>query len=277
MLHLEKALFTHEPVHKRRTVQDFAPRQNPGIRNVTVVRPWSFTDVVILCGGRGKRLAVITKYVPKPLAPIHNRPFLDILVRHIADSGFRRIILCAGYKAEAIENYYKSTTKEIDIIFSKEKEPLGTGGAIGNAQSLIKSKNFLVVNGDSFCNINLQGILRFHLQRKALCSLALSKCKSSDDVGLVRLNPNKRIIKFNEKLKSSCAKDYINCGIYVFNKKVFSYMPDKEIFSLEYDLFPKLIGREVYGYITTAELIDIGTPQRYRLAQKKLKDFIKKR
>lgn len=230
--------------------------------------PTKNIDVAILCGGLGKRLTPITKNIPKPMARIKNKPFLDIIIMRISSYGYRRFILCTGYKAEVIEDYYRNKYKnsKLDIIFSREARPLGTGGALKNAQAIIKSNIFLALNGDCFCGIDLKNFLNFHLKKKADVSMALTKSNKAAEVGWVRLNDKHEITNFSEKT-NKYKSNYINTGIYFFDKKVFSIMPDKTKFSLEYDLFPKLVNKGIYGYIIQGDFIDIGTYENYKKAK----------
>jgi len=233
------------------------------------------TDVYILCGGFGKRLKSITKNNPKPLVKIGKKPFLDIIIDYMASFGFKRFILGIGYKAEVFKKYYKSyKLKDLKIEFSEEKYPLGTGGAVKKAKSLIKSSQFLVLNGDSFCEFNPLDLLKFHQNKKAIISILLRKVISGADYGRVKLDKSERVIDFNEKviLARNC---FINAGIYVFDKKVFDLMPPNKSFSLELELFPKLVGENCFGYKKSGFFIDIGTPERYLEANEYfLKDLI---
>lgn len=223
-------------------------------------------DVVILCGGLGKRLPQVTKDMPKSMAKIKNKPFLDFLIKQVLSYGFRRFILCTGYKSDLIEDYYRNKNNEIEMVFSREEQPLGTGGAIKNAQKNIKSDIFLVMNGDSFCNIDLRKFLHFHVEKKALASIALTSSRKINDVGLVRINDKQGIINFSEKSNKQ-NNGYVNAGIYFFNKQIFNYPLNKYKFSLEYDLFPNLISKGIYGFVVNSELVDIGTPERYEKAK----------
>jgi NDP-sugar pyrophosphorylase family protein len=229
-------------------------------------------DVVILCGGMGKRLRAIVDDKPKPMAEIDSRPFIDILIGYVSTFGFQRFILCAGYKAEAIEQYYKSKKYGIEILITKEQKPLGTGGAVKNARPLITSNPFLVLNGDSFLGMDLYRFVEFHLRKKALLSIALINTKDAKSYGSIEIDKLGRIVEFCEK-KEKSQESMINAGIYLFNHEVLSLMPDDRNFSLEYDFFPEIVNREMFGYLTKGLFIDIGTPQRYAEAKQLLKNF----
>jgi NDP-sugar pyrophosphorylase family protein len=223
-------------------------------------------DVVILCGGMGTRLSSIVNDRPKPMAQIDNRPFLDILIEYISGFGFKRFILCTGYMVEAIEQYYKKRGGDLEIVISNEDKPLGTAGAVKNAENLISSNFFLVVNGDSFCPADLSGFLGFHLEKQALISMVVIESEQAAESGTVRLDQMQRITGFVEKI-AGIGNVYINAGIYLFHKDVLSEIKRGQKCSLEYDLFPKLITADCFGYISDQKLIDIGTPRKLKNAR----------
>lgn len=227
-------------------------------------------DVVILCGGEGKRLKSIVKDRPKPMAVFRGRPFLNILIDYVARYGFRRFILCAGYKGEIVERYYKNKKNRLKISVLREDKPLGTAGAIKNARGKIKSTPFLAMNGDSICRLDLHRFINFHKNRKADFSITLVKAKESEGYGVVKVENSGKIASFNEKSKAKRG-DFVNAGIYLFEKRIFSLIKSDKKSSLEYDVFPKLITKRFFGYITDARLMDIGTPDRYTRAKKELK------
>lgn len=233
------------------------------------------TDAVILCGGLGKRLRSQVGETPKVMAPVHRRPFLDILLDHLAKQGLGRIILCTGYKAEIIEAYYQKNPSPLRMEYSREQEPLGTGGALKGARWLIKSDPFVVLNGDSFCTVDFAVFLKFHTSKKALASLVISQVRHRQDFGSVLLEKgSSRIQSFLEKAPQALlpleTKVYVNAGVYCFNQEIFVMMPSQKNFSLEYNFFPGLKGENVHGFVVKKKFWDIGTPERYREVQQKL-------
>ena len=220
--------------------------------------------MVILCGGFGRRLRPVVNDRPKILAKIGNKPFLDILVDNLLRYGFKHIILNVGYLKEQVIDHFRDKSG-CDIEFSEEKTPLGTGGALKRAESFVKSDMLLVMNGDSFCDLDFNKLLDFHIGKKALMTMVLATSDVTGDYGSIVLNDSCRIQKFEEK-SSGAAGKVISAGIYLMQKDVFRYMPERDVFSLEYDLFPKLIKYKCYGYLTESELFDIGTPERYERA-----------
>lgn len=225
-------------------------------------------DVVLLCGGLGTRLKKVVHDRPKPMAEINDRPFLDILIDYVSNYGFKRFILCTGYKGDVIRKYYEAKNTREVFLFSEEKEPLGTGGAIKNAEPLIHSDVFMVMNGDSFCDLNMLDFLNYHDSKKAFASIALVKKEKSLDCGVVRVDGSGRIVSFHEKLGVDDTS-LVSAGVYLFSQEVLSLVPAHKNCSLEFDLFPSLVqNKVVYGFFTNQQLIDIGTPERYEWAKK---------
>ena len=228
-------------------------------------------DVVILCGGLGKRLRPAVGESPKVMATIDAHPFLDFLLDYMDGQGFRRVILCTGYKAEMIEDYYDHRKTDLTIEYSREEEPLDTGGAIKHAQALIRSNPFVVMNGDSFCPVHFDKLLNFHRTKKACASIVVAKADDKGDFGSIALDDSGKIAGFKEKIKGD-GPAYVNAGVYCFANDIFERMPRKSKFSLEHDFFPSLVANEFYGFTVEEKFMDIGTPQ--RLA--KAKRFFKK-
>ncbi|MDP3789644.1 MAG: nucleotidyltransferase family protein [Candidatus Omnitrophota bacterium] len=229
------------------------------------------TDVVILCGGFGKRLRSVVGDRPKSMAEIGERPFLDLLIERTVSFGFKRFILCAGYRSDVLEKYYRQKRDNTEILISKEEAPLGTGGAVKNAENIIRSSPFLVMNGDSLCRVKMDEFIGFHERKKALISIVLVNSVMTEDYGSVKCGAAGRIAGFDEKAGSG-NKGLINAGIYLFDKAVLDLMPGNRAFSLEYDFFPKMTEREIYGYATDGDFIDIGTPERLAKAKEILRN-----
>lgn len=234
-------------------------------------------DAVILCGGKGTRFLPVSEDIPKVMADIHGRPFLDILIEYLLRHNFEKIILCLGYMADFIKDHYQKSECLPHLIFSEEKKPLGTGGAIKNAQPHISTETFLVVNGDSYCSCPLHRVIEFHISRAdALITIVLTKTNDRNDTGNVMVNQEDYSIEsFLEKSSLSeeqKIKAYVNAGIYLFDKKILDFIPTEKSYSLEYALFPQFAKKGMYGYIHDSSLIDIGTPDRYSKAL----DFFKK-
>ncbi len=223
-------------------------------------------DAVILCGGLGSRLAGVVNDRPKPMAQMGRRPFLDILIDYFSHFGLRRFVLCTGHRSQFIREYYERRDDSLEFVISDEPSPLGTAGAVKNAEALIRSDPFLVANGDSFCPADLAGFYDFHLAKQGVMSMVVVESENRDDAGLVAIDDCRRIVGFEEKgprVHGRC----VNAGVYLFQREILSLIPPNTRCSLEHDLFPKLVGSGSFAYVCREPLIDIGTPRRYELAK----------
>ena len=229
-------------------------------------------DFLILCGGLGKRLKAVTGETPKVMAEVQGEPFLDFLIRYLVKQGAQRIILCAGYKAESLEAHYKKKFRDIDLVFSTELEPLGTGGAFKNAEKLVKSDHVFGLNGDCFTPVKYAELLAFHRKKKALGTLVAVRIEGNKDFGTIMLNERDEIVAFKEKFETKEVQ-YISAGIYCFGREVLEMMPAGK-FSIEYDFFSGMIGKKFFGFKLDAPFIDIGTPERFEWAKKHLTEML---
>lgn len=213
------------------------------------------------------------------MAKVGNAPFMDLLLQYLGKQGFREVILCTGYQADAVEEYYRKNQFGLTIRFSREHEPLGTGGALRQAKGLIKEAIFFALNGDSFCPVDFTALLDFHLAKKAAASLVVAPVQKTTDYGRIQIDAQKRITAFEEKkIQPANSKKpsviYASAGIYCFKKTIFDLMPGEK-FSLEKDFFPQLTGQGLFGFESKDAFYDIGTPERYKSASAALKKFIK--
>lgn len=230
-------------------------------------------DFLILCGGLGTRLRAVTGDTPKVMAEVQGEPFLDFLLRYLIKQGAQRIILCAGYKAEAIAAHYKAKFREVELHFAVEKEPLGTGGALKNGLPFIKSEYVFGLNGDCFTPVDYARLLAFHQKKAARATLVGVRVEGNKDFGTLVMNDQDEITAFKEKFVTDQVQ-HISAGIYCFNKDVFAAMPSGK-FSIEYDFFPKMIGNRFFGHKVDAPFIDIGTPERFEWAKANLNAMLK--
>ena len=229
-------------------------------------------DFLILCGGLGTRLRAITGDAPKVMAEIQGEPFLDFLIRYLVKQGARRVILCAGYKAESLAAHYKEKFKDIELELSIEREPLGTGGAFKNAAALVKSETVFGLNGDCFTPVPYARMFERHQRRNALATLVGVRVEGNKDFGTIVMNEKEEVVEFKEKFET-LAIQYISAGVYCFCREALDMMPTGK-FSIEYNFFPTLIGNRFYGFKVEAPFIDIGTPERFEWARKHLNEMI---
>ena len=224
------------------------------------------TTVAILAGGLGSRLRTVVGNHPKVLAEINGRPFLAWLLEHLENFGFKRVVLCTGYKAEEIECAFGSTFGGLSIIHSCESVPLGTGGALRQALPFLGSNRVLALNGDSFCEADLEALRASHLARNARASMLLAWVEDAGRFGRVRLGSNDQITEFVEK-GSSFGGGWINAGVYLLERDLIEMLPANMLLSLEREIFPMWIPQGVFGFKTQGRFLDIGTPESYALAQ----------
>ena len=225
-------------------------------------------DVVILAGGFGTRFASVVKDTPKILAPMGGRPLLDIIMDRLSRNGTGRVILCLGYLRDKVTAYVRNKSliddKFSKIEISEEENPLGTGGALKNAESLIRSDNFIVMNGDTLHQFNLELFHRFHQDNNGMLSI-LTTQSDRKDVGQIRVDDSGCILGFEERGGDSGTM--VSAGLYIMRKQALVHMPDGE-FSLEYDFFPEFVKLfPCHAFITDGVVLDIGTPERYYQAQ----------
>lgn len=234
-------------------------------------------QAVILAGGFGTRLSHVVSDVPKPMAPINNRPFLECLINLLKENGFNDFVLLTGYKSEIIEQYFHNDLKIKCVVESK---PLGTAGAIFNAFPLLKEE-FYVINGDTFFDIDFSIMQEFAEDKPALMALRYSQDISR--YGLVNLSEEYLVNEFAEKgnLPEHTIDGYINGGICYFKKKTLADAYKKFVgnnISLENDIFPILVkNKSLYGLPMGGAFIDIGIPEDYYKAQSFIDNTLKQK
>ena len=219
-------------------------------------------DALILCGGRGTRLRSVIADKPKVLASVNGLPFLSYLLEQLVNAGFRDVILCTGYKGEMVKEAFGSHYKGLNIRYSHEPEPLGTGGALRYALPMIEGSYILAMNGDSYIDVDICSFIRWYLKGGYDASILLTKVEDTGRYGCVKINEDGKIISFDEKQEGS-GSGWINAGMYLFNNKLLETIPEHCFFSLEKEFIPMLVGDKLYGYRCHGDFIDIGTPNSY--------------
>ncbi len=223
---------------------------------------------IILAGGLGTRLRGVINDLPKPMAMINNKPFLHYVFLYLTKQRIDKAILSIGYKAQIIEAYFGDKYLDVEIVYSREEEPLGTGGGIKKAFALVDDSAF-VLNGDTFFDIDLNALKDFHAETKADISLALKTMQNFDRYGTVEMK-GERIIKFEEK--KPVEEGLINGGVYLLNREMLDRV-DADKFSFEKEVLEKYVSvRQINGKVFKNYFIDIGIPEDYTKAQL---DFIK--
>jgi D-glycero-alpha-D-manno-heptose 1-phosphate guanylyltransferase len=228
-------------------------------------------EAIILAGGMGTRLQSVISDVPKPMAPIKGKPFLCYILDALIHHGFTDVILSVGHKQETIIDYFGGKYDILNIQYSKENVPLGTGGAIRQALNLVSHSNVFVLNGDTFFSVDYNQIIQAHDHADALLTISLKEMHNFDRYGTIVTLDNK-VVSFKEK--QFTLKGYINAGIYVVDKNLFDSLELPEKFSFEIDFMQRYYNKLNFNTcISKGYFIDIGIPEDYFKAQKELKVF----
>lgn len=222
---------------------------------------------VLLVGGLGTRLRSILPSTPKPLASVGNRSFLELLVRQLSYQGVRNLVMCTGYLSDQIEDQFgDGKAWDVSIEYSRELSPLGTAGALKLARPYLEAvPDLLVMNGDSFVDVDLRRLIRFHREHGGVASMAVLQVDNAARYGTVQMGEGKRVAGFSEKASNE-SSGIVNAGVYVFDNIILDYIADGPA-SLERDVFPRIIDQGVYALEQRGMFIDIGTPEDYARAQ----------
>jgi NDP-sugar pyrophosphorylase family protein len=200
------------------------------------------------------------------MAKVYGRPFVSVLLDRLSTVGFRRVVLCTGYMAEVIEGALGHTYGGMELVYSREANPLGTAGALRLALPAVASNEVLVLNGDSLCLADLPALVSWHQDRQAVATMLVTRVDNAARYGRVDLDVEGCVTHFNEKDGES-RPGQINAGTDVLTRAFLEAIPAGENLSLEQDVFPAWIGRGLHGYSVVAPFLDIGTPESLALAE----------
>lgn len=222
-------------------------------------------EAIILAGGFGTRLRSIVSDVPKPLAPVAGRPFLAWMLDSLAAHGIRRAILATGFMGDRIVDTCGSSWQGMQVLYSQEQQPLGTGGAIALAFSRVQGDTCLVLNGDTWLAFDHADFDQHWLPGDSRLAMTLAYVADVSRYGAVRVTRNRVTALVEKGLPGS---GYINAGVYGMRRSLLEDFPADESFSFENKVLMPTVNREVvFGYTSTHDFIDIGVPQDYQLAQ----------
>lgn len=226
---------------------------------------------VILAGGVGTRMRPLTYVIPKVMLPIGGRPLLEHTIRYLKGFGFRDFVVCVAYLKNHIIEYFKNGEGlGVHIEYAEADMPLGTGGQLKTAEKFVDGERFLALNGDIVTSLNINNLLAFHEKHSGIGTIALKKFEVSVPYGHVELEEgNCRIRLFTEKPTFSFMA---NAGIYVFEPKIFQYIPQNRVVSIERETFPALLnsGEKLNGYYEEAYWADVGTLTDFERVDKEL-------
>jgi mannose-1-phosphate guanylyltransferase len=200
------------------------------------------------------------------MVPVLNKPFLKHTIEYLRQFGIEEVILALSYLPDVIREYFGNGDKfDIRLTYCLEKEPLGTAGAVKNAEEYLDT-SFIVLNGDIFTDLNIADMLAFHRQKQAEATIALYQVENPGAFGVVETLADKRVTRFLEKPKQGEAPtNWINAGVYILEPSVLRHIPANSHYMFEKSLFPTLInlGEPVYGYPYSGYWLDMGTPEKY--------------
>jgi mannose-1-phosphate guanylyltransferase len=220
---------------------------------------------VVLVGGEGTRMRPLTETIPKPLLPLANRPFLSEVLDRLAEHGVEEVVLSSPYLEATFRPFIDSRDGSAPrITWITETEPLDTAGAIVNALPLLGEEPFFVLNGDILTDLDFAALARFHRGRGSIATITLAHVEDARAFGLVTTDGHARVLEFQEKPADPIAGD-VNSGTYVLERSALSSWERGTRVNIEREVFPVLIerGEPVYGFLSGAYWIDLGTPEKY--------------
>ncbi len=218
--------------------------------------------VAILAGGMGTRLSPAVSDRPTALAQVAGRPFLAWWLDTLDQSGARCVVFCTGHLGNQVRECFGARYKRLELRYSHESEPLGTGGALRHALAEFRSESVLALNGDSYCDVDLGAFWKRHAHRGSAASLVLTPTQDAQDLARVTLQPNGRVDQI-QKNDDSEGADWMNAGIYLIQRDLLKSLPNDKPLSLEYDLLPRWLCHGVYGFASAGRFLDISTPETY--------------
>lgn len=228
-------------------------------------------QAIILAGGLGTRLQGVVSDIPKPMAMVNGKPFLQYVLDHLASQGLEKAVLSVGYKHEMIQGHFQESYKGIELCYEVEEEPLGTGGAILAALQQVPPKETVaIVNGDTFFEVDMERMHAYHREQQADLTIALKHLTGFERYGTVRMDDRGRIIAFREKTYQK--EGWINGGIYLLQPDLLTGLQLPGKFSFEQEVLERhLLDFDVFGFRSDSYFIDIGIPEDFKRAQYELR------
>lgn len=231
------------------------------------MKPTRTITAAILAGGLGSRLRPVLCNRPKVLAEVAGRPFVTYLLDRLVTAGVREAILLTGHLGEQVEAELGDRYRELRLRYSHEESPLGTGGAVRAALPLVTTPQLLLLNGDSYCDFDVDPFVKFHQARRTGVSLVLAPVADTGRYGRVRVGAFEQVVGFDEK-QADGGPGWINAGVYLLDREVLDDIRADGPVSLEREVMPGWVARGlVHGYRQKGRFLDIGTPESYACAE----------
>jgi D-glycero-alpha-D-manno-heptose 1-phosphate guanylyltransferase len=229
-------------------------------------RPTLTCSAAILAGGMGTRLRPAIDGIPKILAPLNGRPFITFLLEMLDQAGIERAVLLTGYQADQVRQTLGDRYEGMKLSYSVEATPLGTAGALRQALPRLTSESILLLNGDSYCDVDLPSLMTAHRRRRADITMALVSVADTGRFGRVTTTANGKLTHFGEK-QAHAGPGWINAGVYLLARSLLTKIPAKQALSLERDILPGWVAStRCFGFKTKGRFLDIGTPASYAAA-----------
>ena len=239
---------------------------------------------MIMAAGVGSRLEPMSSIVPKPLVPLANIPAMDILVGHLLSFNIKNIIANTYYRAEDIQNHYKNSNFDVNMQFIKEKELSGTAGGLRKCRFFFdEDKDFIVMSGDGLTDLNIEEAYLSHIRSKAIATIVMKEVEHQEvsKYGIIVPDDKGFVHSFQEKPSIEEAKSNLaNTGIYIFNYKIFDFIPENTFYDFAKNVFPSVLksGLKINTFKMNGYWSDIGSLSQYKrsnmdLIQNKIKTF----
>lgn len=227
-------------------------------------------EAIVLAGGLGTRLRSVVGDLPKPMAPVCGRPFLELLLEQLDGNGFDRAILSVGYKSDVIQRHIGDRLGGLEISYVREEMPLGTGGAIRASLAEAASDPVLILNGDTYLDLDINALRAFWAESRRPIIVA-REVPDAARFGCITVSGN-RIVEFSEK--KTIGPGLINAGCYVFPRDMISGFPLAKSFAIERDFLMDAVTKMHFeAFVTLGKFIDIGVPEDYFRAQVELREI----
>jgi mannose-1-phosphate guanylyltransferase / phosphomannomutase len=231
---------------------------------------------MVMAAGAGTRLRPLTFAVPKPMVPIANRPVLEYTIEHLKRHGIQEVVLNLHSHPDMIRSHFgDGSAFGMRIRYSAEPELLGTAGGVKKMEEFLGGGSFLVMSGDGLTSVNLRKLLRFHRAKRSLGTMGLQEVNSRFEYGVTKTSPSGRIARFYEKPSwGDVFSNEVNTGIYVFEPRIFAFMPKGKTYDFGRELWPLLLRRKepIFGFPVKDYWCDVGSLGEYRRAQRDMLD-----
>jgi NDP-sugar pyrophosphorylase family protein len=225
-------------------------------------------DVFILAGGKATRLQPVVNDRPKILADVRGRPFAHYLLNQLERAGFTRAVICTGHMADMVEIALGSRWKTMELIYSREESAMDTAGALRLAFQKFRTEHCVVVNGDTFVNVDFIDLLSCYSAADAVAAIVVAAVRDPQRYGSIVISPTGLVTGLREKAASAfISPGLISAGVYVLSRPLIERIPVAQKVSIERDMMPLWLDRGVLAYKSAGPFIDIGTPASYAEAQ----------